>query len=96
MENGNDLVIRPFYERRGKITTWREVSGGSLCRRPLLLHFSSGDTLIAKKDFLTHPILTELYNHLLARARSIAQKHPEMEIRASESPPINQLYAWCE
>ena len=65
-----------------------KVSGGSLCRLPLLLPFSSGDALIAKKDFLTHPTLTELYNHLLARARSIAQEHPEMEICAIENPPI--------
>jgi hypothetical protein len=65
-----------------------KVSGESLCRLPLLLPFSSGDALIAKKDFLMHPALAELYNHLLARARSIAQEHPEMEVCGRENPHV--------
>ena len=56
------------------------VSGGSLCRLPLLLPFRSGEALVTRRDFLSHALLLELLETLQANLVQLASSHPEIEI----------------
>ncbi len=56
------------------------VSGGSLHRLPLLLPFASGDALVVRREFVSHPRLVGLCRHLLAALRRLAQTEPELEL----------------
>jgi hypothetical protein len=56
------------------------TSGGSLCRLPLLLPFSSGDALVTLREHHQAPRLQELLGHLHGRLRELAQQEPEIEL----------------
>ena len=66
------------------------VSGGQLCRLPLLLPIHSGDAVVVQRDFLGHPTLDTLLSHLRGKLQQLAQEHPEITLEsapASGSPP---------
>ena len=66
------------------------VSGGQLCRLPLLLPIHSGDAVVVQRDFLGHPTLETLLSHLRGKLQQLAQEHPEITLEsapASGSPP---------
>ena len=70
----NDLVIgygTPLSLR---------VCGGQLCPLPLQLPFHSGDAVVVHRDFLGHPALETLLQHLRTNLQQLAQEHPEITL----------------
>jgi DNA-binding transcriptional LysR family regulator len=56
------------------------ISGGSLCRLPLLLPFRSGDAVVTLREHHNKPRLQEVLSHLHGRLRELAQQEPEIEL----------------
>jgi len=56
------------------------VSGGKICRLPLVLPFDSGDALVVRKDFLAYSPLSQLIASLLRALDVLSMKHPEIEV----------------
>jgi DNA-binding transcriptional LysR family regulator len=56
----------------------QEVCGGDLVRLPLELPFRSGEALVVRREYATHPELQALRRELLARLAPLAARHPEL------------------
>jgi hypothetical protein len=54
------------------------VSGGNLCRLPLLLPFRSGDALVARRELIGHPVFDALLDHLNARIALLSDDIEEL------------------
>ena len=57
-----------------------EICGGDLVRLPLELPFRSGEAIVVRREFATHPELLALREELLARLAHWATRHPELRL----------------
>lgn len=57
-----------------------EVSGSGLVPLPLHLPFDSGEVMVVRRDFLSHPRLLALRAVIDARLRLFAQRFPEIRL----------------
>jgi DNA-binding transcriptional LysR family regulator len=57
-----------------------EICGGDLVRLPLELPFRSGEAIVVRREYATHPELLALREELLARLAHLATRHPELRL----------------
>lgn len=55
-----------------------EVSGSGLVPLPLRLPFDSGEVMVVRRDFCSHPRLLALRDLIVARLRRFARRYPEI------------------
>lgn len=73
-----------------------EVSGGALCRLPLLLPFASGDALVFRRALAGSPRLHQLVDHLRVRVQHWALLHHDIVPAATPAMPVARGYAESE
>jgi len=57
-----------------------EISGADLVRLPLELPFRSGEAIVVRREYASHPQLQALREELLARLAQLATRHPELHL----------------